>query len=137
MNLSDFKVELDGCGPIEWVALVFCAFILLIALVFSAPWLFTLFAGLVTFSIVVTMIRNKKRGLLMTETTLSMYDGSWKQQVQLGDICKLTVKSWSDSTDAELLMRDGKTIPIRSRCYARSQDLMRAFRAHGIEVDEK
>jgi hypothetical protein len=137
MNMKDFKVDLDSRGPIEWVALVLTIVVLLFALVFSVPWWFTLFPGLVTLSIIMAMIRNTKRGLLLTQTTLSMYQGTWKQQIQLTDVCSLTITEWSDSTDAELLMRDGKTISIRSCCYARSQDLANAFRARGIKVIEK
>lgn len=116
-----------------WTALF--AGVLLFAFFNNAPWYFMLPVLFGLSLLVWAIIVNRKSGMNLNGSSLTMFSGKWQKAITFSDITCVKIKHWSDGAPSiDIVMKNAKPERVPHNCFGSAKELSDALAARGIPV---
>jgi hypothetical protein len=103
----------SGRRPLTLAMLAFAVGMVVLGLVYAAPWYWMAIVGLAALALLFMVWTNTQSGSLVTRDTLRFFHGKTDRTLRIADIAGLHIQRWSDGPDGvELELKSGERIDV-------------------------
>jgi hypothetical protein len=129
-----FKYQSSSRNALTVAALLAAILCLACGIVYGAPLVWLLIAGVAVAVLLLSVLVNSKFGMLINESEMAWYDGRDEYNVALNDIEYVKLTEWSENFDVDVVLASGESLRVDSHCVPELRRLRKALHQFGINV---